>query len=178
MTGSGPPPSGPEPHDLERGRVTPRASQMHKALKDVLAGLAFVVFGLAFAIGATGYSIGTPIRMGPGFLPLGLGMMLVVLGIVVIVKGWIAGEGDDIGEIPWRAVVLILVSIVFFGLAVRPLGLVPSLFASTLLAGLAPRGSGIVVPLAIAVGLTVLSVLIFVVGLQLRLPLLGPLLSF
>jgi hypothetical protein len=151
---------------------------MRKGLKDVLAGLVFVGFGLAFAIGALDYNIGTPVRMGPGFLPLGLGILLVGIGILVIVKGYIAGEGDEIGTVPWRAVVLILVSIVFFGLTVRPLGLVPSLFASTLLAGLAPKDSGIVMPLAIAVGLTVVSVLIFVVGLQLRLPLLGPMLSF
>ena len=147
---------------------------MRQALKDVLAGLAFVAFGLAFAIGATAYDIGSPVRMGPGFVPLGLGLILAGLGVLIIVKGWIAAEGGDIGAIPWRAVVLITASIVLFGLTVRPLGLVPSLFAATLLAGLAPRQSGIVLPVAIAIGLTVVSVLIFVVALQLRLPLLGP----
>jgi hypothetical protein len=144
---------------------------MRNALKDVLAGLVFVVFGLVFAVGATAYELGSPVRMGPGFVPLALGILLVGLGILIIVKGYVAGEGDQIGEIPWRAVGLILVSVVLFGITVRPLGLVPSLFAATLLAGLAPRGSGIVLPLAIAAGLTVFSVLIFVVGLQLRLPL-------
>jgi hypothetical protein len=151
---------------------------MRKALKDVLAGLAFIGFGLFFALGALSYNVGSPVRMGPGFVPLALGIILVGLGLLIIVKGWIAGEGDEIGEISWRAVVLITASIILFGIAVRPLGLVPSLFASTLLAGLAPRKSGIVVPIAIAVGLTVLSVLIFVVALQLRLPLFGPLLQF
>jgi hypothetical protein len=151
---------------------------MHKALKDVLAGLAFVGFGVAFAVGATSYSIGTPTRMGPGFMPLALGVILAALGLVIIVKGYIAGEGDEIGEVPWRPVVLITVAIVLFGLTVRPLGLVPSLVAATLLAGLAPRQSGIVIPVAVAAGLTIASVLIFVVGLQLRLPLFGPLLRF
>jgi len=151
---------------------------MRKALKDVLAGLVFVAFGLAFAIGGTAYPIGTPVRMGPGFVPLALGILLAGLGVLIIVKGWIAGEGDDIGHVPWRAVILILVSIVFFGLTVRGLGLVPSLFVATLLAGLAPQRTGIVMPIAIAVGLTLFSVLIFVVGLQLRLPLLGPWLRF
>ena len=147
---------------------------MRNALDDVLAGLVFVLVGLGFALGALSYDIGSPVRMGPGFFPLGLGILLTGLGILVIVKGYIAGEGGQIGEIPWRATILITASIVLFGLTVRGAGLVPSLFASTLLAGFAPRGSGIIVPIAIAAGLTVVSVLIFVVGLQLRLPLLGP----
>jgi hypothetical protein len=151
---------------------------MRKALKDVLAGLVFVGFGLAFSVGSLGYNIGSPVRMGPGFVPLSLGIILVGLGILIIAKGWIAGEGDDIGEIPWRAVVLITGSIILFGIAVRPLGVVPSLFASMMLAGLAPRRSGFIFPLVTAAGLTVLCVLIFVVALQLRLPLFGPLLQF
>jgi Tripartite tricarboxylate transporter TctB family len=151
---------------------------MHKALKDVLAGLAFVGFGVAFAIGATSYDIGTPIRMGPGFVPLALGVILAALGVLIIVKGYVAGEGDEIGEVPWRAIVLITVAIVIFGVTVRPLGLVPSLVAATVLAGLAPQRSGVVLPVAIAAGLTLASVLIFIVGLQLRLPLFGPLLRF
>lgn len=147
---------------------------MRNALDDVLAGLVFVLFGLGFSFGALSYDIGSPVRMGPGFFPLGLGILLTGLGLLVIVKGYIAGEGGKVGDIPWRATFLIAVSIVLFGLTVRGAGLVPSLFASTLLAGLAPRGSGIVVPIVIAAGLTVVSVLIFVVGLQLRLPLVGP----
>jgi hypothetical protein len=147
---------------------------MRKALKDVLAGLIFVLLGAGFVFGALSYDIGTPTRMGPGFMPLALGLIVAGLGILIIVKGYVAGEGDEIGEIPWRATILIVASIVLFGLTVRGAGLVPSLFASTLIAGLAPQRSGIVWPAVIAVGLTVASVLIFVVGLQLRLPLLGP----
>jgi hypothetical protein len=154
------------------------AFDVRNALKDALAGLVFIGFGLAFAVGALAYDVGTPVRMGPGFVPLALGVTLAGLGVLIIVKGLIAGEGAEIGQIPWRATALILASIVLFGLTVRGLGLVPSLFASTLLAGLAPSRSGIVVPVVIAVGLTVVSVLIFVVGLQLRLPLLGPWLRF
>jgi hypothetical protein len=147
---------------------------MRQALKDVLAGLVFILFGLGFAFGALSYQIGSPTRMGPGFVPLALGIILTGLGILIVVKGYVAGEGDQIGEVPWRATILILASILLFGVTVRGAGLVPSLFAATLLAGLAPRGSGIVVPVVIAAGLTAVSVLIFVVGLQLRLPLFGP----
>ena len=147
---------------------------MQRARKDLLAGAVFAGFGLAFAITSTTYDIGTPLRMGPGFFPLVLGGILVVLGVSIAVKGLVAGEGGDVGPVPWRALVLLLAAIVFFGFTVRDLGLVPALFVSVLLAALAGRGVRIVPAVVIAAGLTALSVLIFVVLLQLRLPLVGP----
>ena len=43
---------------------------VRRALKDILAGSVFIGLGLAFALGALAYSIGTPLRMGPGYVPL------------------------------------------------------------------------------------------------------------
>jgi hypothetical protein len=147
---------------------------MQRARKDLLAGAVFAGFGLAFAITSTTYDIGTPLRMGPGFFPLVLGGILVVLGVSIAVKGVVAGEGGDVGPVPWRALVLLVAAIVFFGSTVRGLGLAPALFVSVLLAALAGRGVRIVPAVVIAASLTALSVLIFVVLLQLRLPLVGP----
>ena len=147
---------------------------MHRARKDLLAGAVFAGFGLAFSITSTTYDIGTPLRMGPGFFPLVLGGILVVLGVSIAVKGFVAGEGGEIGNVPWRALVLLLAAIVFFGFTVRDLGLVPALFVTVLLAGLAGRSARVIPAVVIAASLTALSVLIFVVLLQLRLPLVGP----
>lgn len=147
---------------------------MQRARKDLLAGGAFVAFGLAFAIISTTYEIGTPLRMGPGYFPLVLGGLLALLGILIMVKGLIAGEGDAIGPIPWMAVVLLVVAILFLGITVRGLGLVPSLFVTTLLAAFAGHRTRVIPAVVIAGGLTILSVLIFVIALQLRLPLIGP----
>jgi hypothetical protein len=145
-----------------------------RAIKDILAGVAFAAIGLAFAVGAASYEIGTTLRMGPGYFPLVLGGLLVLLGIGIAVKGFVAGEGGAVGPIPWKAIVLVVAAVLFFGLTVRGLGLVPSLFVTTLLAGLAGQRPGLVMPLLIAAGLTILSALIFVVVLALRLPLIGP----
>ncbi len=134
----------------------------------------FAGFGLAFAITSATYDIGTPLRMGPGFFPLVLGGILVVLGISIAVKGFVAGEGGDLGAVPWRALVLLVAAILFFGFTVRDLGLAPALFVTVLLAALAGRSVRIVPAVVIAASLTALSVLIFVVLLQLRLPLVGP----
>ena len=147
---------------------------LRDARKDLLAGAVFIGFGLAFAVTATTYEVGTLLRMGPGFFPLALGGILVVLGVLIAVTGFLAASGGEIGTVPWRALVLLLAAILFFGSTVRDLGLVPALFVAVLLASFAGRGVRLVPALFIAVALTALSVLIFVYALQLRLSLLGP----
>lgn len=151
---------------------------MQRSLKDVLAGLAFIGFGLAFAVGATSYEIGNPVRMGPGFYPLLVGGLLTVLGGIIAVKPAVDGDGEPLTQPAWRAVVTVLGAIVVFGLTVRGLGLIPSIFLAALLGALASARSSPPAALAIAVALTALSYLIFVVGLSLNLPLLGPWLRF
>jgi hypothetical protein len=151
-----------------------RSLDLGRATKDILAGAAFVAFGLAFAIGSTAYDIGTTLQMGPGYFPLVLGGLLAFLGLVIVGKGVVAGEGGPLGAIPWRAMGLIIGAVAFFGLTVRGLGLVPSLLATVLLAAIAAPRMRFIVAVAIAIGLTVLALLVFIVGLSLRIPLLGP----
>jgi putative tricarboxylic transport membrane protein len=147
---------------------------MRRATTDLLAGLAFIGFGLAFSVGATAYEIGTALRMGPGYFPLVLGGLLVLLGILIIAKGFIAGEGADLGRVAWRAAALIVGALLFFGATIRGLGVGPSVFLTALLAGFSGHRTGAVAPVVIAVALTVTCVVIFIVALQLPLRLLGP----
>ena len=147
--------------------------QVRRALKDVLAGAIFIMLGAAFATGSLGYGIGTPGQMGPGWFPLVLGLVLVGLGILVIGKGFVAGTGETIGEVDWRAAVLITAALLFFGLTVRGLGVVAALFGASILTALARSQTSVREALLIATGLTALSVVIFIFALQLRLPLLG-----
>lgn len=145
-----------------------------RALRDILAGGIFIAFGLAFALGALAYNIGTPLRMGPGYVPLVLGGLLAALGAGVIIKGFIAGEGEAIGRVEWRGVLLIMAAVLFFGMTIRGLGVIGALFGASLLAALARSRTSWREALVIAIGLTALSVVIFIFGLQLRLPLVGP----
>jgi hypothetical protein len=151
-----------------------------RAVTDILAGLIFVAFGLAFAGASLRYELGTPLRMGPGYFPLVLGGILVLLGLLVMGKGFIPGSDGEVrlGSVPWRGLILIVVAVLFFGLTVRGLGLVPATAVTALLTALASSRTGILAAVAIAAGLTVLCVLIFVLALQLRLPLFGPWLPF
>ena len=146
---------------------------VRKALKDILAGSVFIAFGLYFALVSLTYEVGSALSMGPGYFPLVLGGVLVLLGIVIVGKGLVAGDGEPIGTIPWRSAALIVAAIIFFGATVRGLGMVPALFVATLLSALAGHRTGIIPATVISIGLTILCVLIFVVGLQLRVPLIG-----
>lgn len=151
---------------------------MQKSAKDLLAGLLFVAFGLSFAFAAWNYDLGTAIRMGPGYFPVVLGSLLVLLGIIVLVEGMVAGEQGAIGPVPWRGLVLILASVLFFGFTVRRLGLVPSLFVTVLLAAFSSARTGIVGGLIMAAALTFFCTAIFSYALGLPVPLFAPWLSF
>lgn len=151
---------------------------VRQALKDLLAGVAFIAFGLAFALGALDYEVGTPLRMGPGYVPLVLGFLLAAFGAGIVLKGFVAGEGEPVGDVPIRAIVLIVLAFVFFGVTLRGLGVVPSLFVTVFIAALARQRTSPLSALAIAVGLTVASVLIFIFALQLRLQLWGTWIPF
>jgi hypothetical protein len=152
--------------------------EVRRALKDVLAGSIFVLLGLAFALGSLAYDVGTPLRMGPGYFPLALGIVLIGLGLAIVVKGFLAGEAEAIGGLEWRAVVLITIALLFFGVTVRGLGVGLSLFGAVLIGALGRSRTTPVEAVAIALALTVLSIVVFIVLLQLRLPLTGPWLPF
>jgi hypothetical protein len=147
---------------------------MPRAPKDILAGIVFMVVGLAFAGISTTYDLGTTVRMGPGSFPLILGGCLTVLGGLIVVRGLTDGEEGPVGTIPWRGVTLITGAVLLFGLTVRGVGLVPAIFMTSLLSAFASRRNGVVSALSIAVGLTILCVLVFIVALRLRVPLVGP----
>ena len=148
-------------------------------LKDVLAGLIFLGFGAAFGYAASGYPLGTAFRMGPGYFPLVLAGVLGALGLAIIAKGITAAAAEGgIGPVPWRAVVLLTVALVFFGATIKGLGLGPSIFGAGLLSALASRQNGPVAALAISVALTVLCLAVFHFGLGLSVPVLGPWLRF
>jgi hypothetical protein len=148
--------------------------ERRRSFPDVLAGGIFVLIGGGFVVGSLGYELGTPLRMGPGAFPLLVGATMAVLGLAIVIKGLIAGEVVSFGPIPWRAAAVIVVAILFFGFTVRSLGFVPASAVTALLSTLASRRVRPLTALAVTVGLTVASTLIFVFGLQLRIPLWGP----
>ena len=151
---------------------------MQRALKDLLAGLAFVALGLAFAGQALTYDLGSPLRMGPGFFPLVLAGILILLGGIIVAEGFVSPDEVPIGPIAWRGLVLLIAALLFFGLTVRRLGLAPAMFVAVFMSALASHRTGLLTALVIAAALTTFCILIFIYGLGVPLPLLGPWLRF
>lgn len=142
--------------------------------RDLWAGAIFVLAGAYFALEALNYETGTPFRMGPGFMPLLLGSVLAAFGVGVAASGWQKPEKDALPTPSWRGIALIIGLVLFFGATIRGLGFVPVVLISSFGAAMASRLNTPVFAAILAVGLTVMCTLIFVVGLGLTVPWFGP----
>ena len=144
-----------------------------KSQRDFVSGLALIVVGTAFAIGATNYSFGTSIRPGPGYFPFGLGIILAILGSIVLFGALTVERkgGDPIGAIPWRALLCVVGSIVFFGFALPRLGFLICFPIMIIITSAGGHEFTWKDALLNAFILTVMSYAIFIYGLQLTIPL-------
>lgn len=144
-----------------------------KSQRDFWSGLMFVVIGIGFAWGALNYSFGTSARPGPAYFPFGLGILMAVLGAVVLFKALSveSADGDPIGGIAWRPVIIITAAVVIFGAALPRLGMVLTLPLLIFISSLAGDEFHWLEAAINCVVLTVGSWLIFIVGLSLTIPL-------
>ena len=171
------------------GEGTQRRGLRPRSDADLIAGLIFIAFALAFGVASLDYQLGSLRQMGPGYAPLLFAVVLLALGVGVVVKAYISPDTHQPGDAPpedeavaeglpferihWRPVVFISAAVLFFAFTVDGLGLMPATFGTAAIAGLAGRGITLVRAFMIAAGLTLGSYVVFVLLLQLRLPLLG-----
>lgn len=141
--------------------------------KDLVSGGIFVVAGTYFALESLTYDVGTAFRMGPGFMPLALGTVLAGLGLAIAASGWKKPDAEQRLAPAWRGIVLIIGVIVFFGATIRGLGFVPVVLISSFAAALSSRLNSPLFSILLAITLTVMCTLIFVVGLGMSVPLFG-----
>ena len=99
-------------------------------------GALFILGGLFFAYQSWIMDIGTALRMGPGYLPLLLAGILLLVGIVVLIQATRV-QGEPMGPLAWRGMLLTLPAPIFFGLTVRGLGFVPAVFITAFIASFA-----------------------------------------
>jgi Tripartite tricarboxylate transporter TctB family len=140
--------------------------------KDFWAGVMLIVTGAAAVILARDYAFGTMLRMGPGYFPSVLGGVLVLFGLYLLAQGLRGGEMIE-GNWSLRALIVLPLSLVMFGLLMDHAGFVPALMA--LIVGSAAAGSEfkLTEALLLAAGLTAFAVLLFVWGLGLPYPLIA-----
>ena len=144
-----------------------------KSQKDFWSGFMFLIVGVGFAIGATNYSMGSSARPGAGYFPLGLGVLTALLGAIILFESLTieTEDGEPIGHIAWRPLIVIVLTINVFGLLLPRLGMIvsiPILIIMTSLASEEFRWRGVLIS---AVVLTAFAWLIFIAGLKLTIPL-------
>lgn len=141
--------------------------------KDFFTGLLLLAIVAVFAYGLLDLNIGTAYRMGPGYFPMLLTGLLAVFALAMVVNGF-TSDGEPIGAIPWRGLIIVTVSVVSYGLTLKGLGMVLALALTVFMSTFASdRWDG-----KLAVGVTVFLVascyLIFIKGLGLPLSPFGP----
>lgn len=151
---------------------------MRMDAREIVCGAIFFGLGAFFALHSLfNLRIGQAFSMGPGYFPVLLGGLLAMLGVAIGLGGFGRG-GESVAGPPLRGTLLVCLAVLLFAFGVRGLGLLPTMLAASFAAGLAPRGVSWRSALAVSVGITAFTILIFVVGLRLPYALIGPWLRF
>ena len=143
-----------------------------KNKQDFWSGVMFVAIGLGFAWQATSYQMGTAARMGPGYFPFWLGTVLALLGAVVALTALSPkSEETTVDRFNFKILAIIIVSVILFGVLLRPLGLYISLFLLVAGSSTAAHDFSWKVAIGNAIFLVIFCHLSFVKGLGLIFPL-------
>ena len=138
--------------------------------KRFLSGLMFIGIGALAMFIARDYPMGSALRMGPGYFPNVLSGVLVLFGIGMLVKGLVNPERVE-GTWSLRALCILPLATVIFGLLMEHAGFVPALLVLITIAAYAGTEFRITEVVALAVGLTIASWALFIWALGLPYPL-------
>lgn len=145
--------------------------------KDMVAGAIFVAFAIGFGVVSTAYPMGSAAQMGPGYYPLLLSGVLGLLGLVIALVGW-GKPAQQMVVVRPVALISVLAAPLLFAVTLRPLGFVPAVILTSLLATIAAPNMSWLARILTATGLALGCTAIFIWALGIPLPLLGSLLRF
>jgi hypothetical protein len=137
--------------------------------KDFWSGVLFVAIGIGTIVIGSKYTLGTAARMGPGYFPRILGILLIGLGAILALRAT-RTVGGPFPRFHWRPLLIVLGSVVMFGAIVRTVGVALSTVLLIVVASAASREFRPRESLLVGVVLAALAVGVFVIGLQLQLP--------
>lgn len=146
---------------------------MIRGKKDFWTGLIYIFFGVSAVVIARNYPMGTALKMGPSYFPTILGGLLIFIGLISLFRSLIL-EGTPISGITLRGMAMVTLSTVLFGLLVRRTGLIVALPLLVLGSALGGPGTRWIPMLILAAGLTLFCILVFIKGLGIPLPIIGP----
>lgn len=147
--------------------------------KDLVSAVVFLVTAAFFmATTLITLDLGTLYRMGPGFFPLVLAALLGVLALALaagsVTRGAEPAQGPILADLPVRGLICVLLAPVLFALTVRDLGFAPAVGLASLVGAAASRRMSLLGAVTTACTITLFCIGVFVYGLQLPLPLIGP----
>jgi putative tricarboxylic transport membrane protein len=141
-----------------------------KGPQDFIGGLVLVVVSI-FALWACSDLQGMHgFSFGPGTAPRMFAILLLVLGAAVALVGLLQ-EGPQLQTYAWRGPLFVMAGIVFFALAIRPLGLIVSGFATFMISALGSHETRWVEVIVVGICLTIGCAILFPYVLGLPMPL-------
>jgi hypothetical protein len=147
-------------------------SIMMRNVNDFCTGLIYIAFGLSTVIIGLDYGMGRAVKMGPAYFPTVLGGLLILVGIISVVRSFLQ-PGTPIGGFTLKGLALVIISVLVFGLIVKGAGLAIALPVLVILSAFASNQFRWGPSLALAAGLTLFCVFVFIKGLGVPLPILG-----
>jgi hypothetical protein len=166
VSGTAPEPAGaPNPgSDASRAGVI-------RDTKDFWTGVMCMGFALGAVVLGRNYPVGTPASMGPGMFPMILGGCLGVLGLICSLRAIRPGKAvARIERIQPRPVLVVLGSIVVYGVTLPKMGLVVASMLLVIISRLAAPGFRWLEVTIFGAILTLGCVLVFIVGLKMPVP--------
>jgi hypothetical protein len=130
--------------------------------KDFWSGVMLIVVGGGALFIARNYQFGSSLRMGPGYFPVILSAALVIFGVYFVLQGLRAGAEKLEGSWSLRALVIVPLSLVVFGLLIDRAGFIPAMLALIIISAAASKEFRLVEVLLFSVFLTAMCVIVFI----------------
>jgi len=137
--------------------------------RDFWAGIFYIGLGAIGMWMARDYPFGSALRMGPGYFPSVLGGMMIAFGVAVLLMGVKNNEKIKPG-FSWRALIVLPIATVAFGVTMEEAGFIPALMLLIPISAAASKEFNWLEVALLTVGLTIMSLAIFIWGLGLPYP--------
>ena len=130
--------------------------------KDFWSGFMLIVIGGGALFIARNYQFGSSLRMGPGYFPTVLGALLVMFGVYFVIQGLRSGAEKLEGSWSLRALIVLPLALVLFGLLIDRAGFIPAMLVLIIGSAAASTQFKLVEVLLFSVFLTAMCVIVFV----------------
>lgn len=140
--------------------------------KDFWAGLIYTFIGSGAVVIASDYGMGRALKMGPGYFPTFLGGVLTLIGVISLIRSFVT-KGEPVGGFAVKVTILLIAATLLAGLLLRNAGIAIALPILVVISAYASIKFRWLPTLALAAGLTLFCIAVFIKGLSIPLPIIG-----